>query len=94
LKVTAIGGARLKRVRLDCGFTYRDAEGFSRVLAERYGDDRHIIRISVLARIENHGVVPNIFHLHSLCAIYSAEIRKVLRWYGLPDERSGNAAAT
>ncbi len=84
----AIGGAQLKRLRVDCGLTYRDVERLSRVLAAKYRDDRHIVRISVLARTENHAVVPNIFRIHSLCVIYSVKMRTVLSWFGLPKEPS------
>jgi hypothetical protein len=89
-----IGGALLKRARLNCRLTFRDVERLSRAIGEQYGDDRYIVRISMLSRIENHAAIPNIFHLHSLCAIYSVEMRKVLRWYGLPDQRSRKSAAT
>jgi hypothetical protein len=88
-----IGSARLKRARVDCGFTYRDVERLSRVLAARYCDERYIVRISTLARTENHGVIPTAFHLHSLCVIYSIEMRTVLSWFGLPDEPSPRIAA-
>jgi hypothetical protein len=85
---TVIGGVRLKRARLDCGLTFRDVERLSRALAEQYGDDRYIVRISALARAESHGVVPNVFHFHSLCVIYSVEMREVLAWYGISDRPS------
>jgi transcriptional regulator with XRE-family HTH domain len=88
-----VGGTRLKRVRLDCGLTYRDVERLSRVLADRYCDDRHIVRISVLARTENQGVIPNMFRLHSLCVIYSVTMRSVLSWFGLPNEPSRRTAS-
>jgi hypothetical protein len=85
-------GARLKRARMNCRLTCRDVEFLSRVLADRYHDNRYIVRISVLARIENEGGVPNIFHLHSLCVIYSVEMRTILDWYGLPKEPSRKTA--
>jgi len=85
---TMIAAARLKGMRLKYGFTFRQVERLSRVLAERYGDDRYIVRISVLAGIENRGVLPDIFHLHSLCVVYSVGMRTVLSWYGIPDEPS------
>ena len=93
LNGTVFGGTRLKRGRLDRGLTYRDVEQLSRVLSERYGDNRYIVRISVLARTENQGFVPNVFHLSSLSIIYSVEMRTVLSWYGLPDEPSRRIAS-
>jgi hypothetical protein len=85
-------GAHLKRTRMDCGLTCRDVESLSRVLADRYHDDRYIVRISVLSRIENQGGAPNIFHLHSLGVIYCVEMRTILQWYGLPKESSRKTA--
>jgi hypothetical protein len=82
-----MGGSRLKRVRVKRGLTYRDAEQLSRVLAARHRDDRFVVRISVLADIENHGSIPNMFHLHSLCVMYSLELKSVLSWYGVRTKR-------
>lgn len=92
-RATVIGHERLKRTRLDCSLTFRDVERLSRVLADHYGDDRLIVRVSVLARAENQEVVPNVFHLHSLCVIYSVDMREVLRWYGISDGPSRRAAS-
>ena len=86
-------GARLKRTRMDRGLTCREVESLSRFLADQYDDDRYIVRISVLSRIENEGGAPNIFHLHSLCVIYSVEMRTILHWYGLPKESSRKTSA-
>ena len=35
----------------------------------QYADERYIVRIGVVADIENNGTVPIIFRLHSLCLI-------------------------
>ena len=83
-----IGGLRMKNVRVKHGLTFRDVERLSRILAERYRDNRYIVRISVLADIENHGTVPNVFHLHSLCVIYSVQLQRVLSWFGVHVEPS------
>jgi len=76
------GDHRLKCARLDNFLTYRDVELLSRILSERYADDRYTVRIRVLAEIENRTTAPSIFRLHSLCLIYSLNMRKVLRWFG------------
>ncbi len=76
------GGHRLKLARLNCSLTYRDIERLSRILSERYSDDRFTIRISVLADIENCRVVPTIFRLYTLCLIYGLDIPTVIEWYG------------
>jgi hypothetical protein len=82
------GGHILKLARLDRSLTYRDVEHLSRILAERYADDRYTIRISVLADIENHGTIPSIFRLHSLCLIYALDMPRVLDWFGVLPKNS------
>ena len=77
-------GACLKNRRLECGLTYREVERLTRDLAAKYRDTGYIVRISVLADIENQGTVPSLFRLKSLCMIYSLELEAVLSWYGLP----------
>lgn len=88
-----IAGLRLKRARMDAYLSYRDVEHLSRHLADSNGDDRLIVRISVLSDIENQGKVPNVFHLHSLCVIYSLDMGTVLSWYGLPTPRTKGMSA-
>jgi hypothetical protein len=77
------GGYRLKLARLGRSLTYGEVERLSRSLSERYADENYVVRISVLADIENHGYVPSIFLLHSLCLIYEVEMPAVLAWYGV-----------
>jgi transcriptional regulator with XRE-family HTH domain len=77
------GGYRLRVARQDRSLTYRDVEHLSRILAQKYADDRYRVRISVLADIENRGRAPSIFRLHSLCLIYALNMRKVLGWFGV-----------
>jgi hypothetical protein len=82
------GGHRLKVARLDRSLTYRDVEHLSRILSERYADDRYTVRISVLADIENHGTAPSIFRLHSICLIYGLNMPSVLTWFGVRPKKS------
>lgn len=82
-------GYRLKIVRLDRFLTYRDVERLTRNVSERYADERYIVRISVLANIENHGMIPTIFRLQSLCEIYELDIQTVLTWYRVRPAASG-----
>lgn len=83
-----IAGIRLKRLREGCGLTYREVERLSRLIAERHRNARYIVRISKLASIEPHGLVPNIFQLYALSMIYSVEMNGILSWYGIPDQKS------
>jgi hypothetical protein len=85
------GGHRLRIARLDRSLTYRDVEHLSRILSERYADDRYTVRISVLADIEHHGTAPTIFRLHTLCLIYALGMPRVLGWFGvLPTSGPGS----
>jgi transcriptional regulator with XRE-family HTH domain len=76
------GGHQLKLARLDRSLTYRDVEHLSRILSERRADDRYTVRISALAEIENHGAVPSIFRLYTLCLIYKLDLPSVIEWFG------------
>jgi transcriptional regulator with XRE-family HTH domain len=76
-------GLKLKRTRERLGLRYRDVEEFSQQIADRRKNNEFIIAISRLADIENRGVVPSIFKLYSLCAIYRLDLAEVLRWYGV-----------
>lgn len=76
-------GHRLKRTRERLGLRYRDVEEFSQQIADRRKNNEFVIAISRLADIENRGVVPSMFKLYSLCAIYRLDLAEVLRWYGV-----------
>jgi hypothetical protein len=76
------GGHRLRLTRLNRCLTYRDVEHLSRILSEKYSDDRFTVRISLLADIENRRVVPTIFRLYTLCLIYELDMPTVIEWYG------------
>lgn len=75
-------GQKLKQVRERLGFTYREVEEASQRIAKVRGSDEFIVALSRLADIENQGVVPSIFKLYSLCAIYRIDITEVMEWYG------------
>jgi transcriptional regulator with XRE-family HTH domain len=77
------GSQQLRLTRFNRSLTYRDVERLSRILSERYADDRYMVRISVLADIENHGVIPTIFRLYTLCLIYKLDMPSVIEWFGI-----------
>lgn len=76
-------GLKLKRTRERLGLRYRDVEEFSQQIADRRKNNEFVIAISRLADIENRGVVPSMYKLYSLCAIYRLDLAEVLRWYGV-----------
>ncbi len=76
-------GQRLRRARERLGLRVRDVEQASQKLAERYGNDEFSVLINRISEIENRGLVPTMFKLYSLCAIYRLDFTEVLEWYGI-----------
>jgi len=76
-------GQKLKRARERLNLRYRDVEEASQQIAQRHNNDEFAIALSRLSDIENKGVIPTLFRLYSLCAIYRLDIHDVLEWYGI-----------
>jgi transcriptional regulator with XRE-family HTH domain len=79
-------GQKLKRLRERLGLRYRDVEELSQKIADRRKDSEFSIAISRLADIENKNVVPSIYRLYTLCAIYRIDMAEALGWYGVSVE--------
>lgn len=76
-------GQKLKHARERLGLRYRDVEIASLQIAQRHNNDEFAIALSRLSDIENKGVIPTIFRIYSLCAIYRLDLNEVLEWYGI-----------
>src|SRR5205085_11324031 len=76
-------GVRLRGLREQLGFTLRDVEAASVLLAARHKNPEYVIQLSRLSDIETKGVVPSIYRLYTLAAIYRTELRTLLQWYGV-----------
>jgi transcriptional regulator with XRE-family HTH domain len=76
-------GLRLKSVRERLNLRFRDVEEASNRIAALHKNDEFCIAISRLADMENKGVVPTLYRLYTLCAIYKIELTEVLDWYGI-----------
>ncbi len=63
-------GFRLRQIRERLGLTYRDVERASFELAVARGHAAFTLRISRLAVIENHNVIPSLHKLYTLATIY------------------------
>jgi hypothetical protein len=61
----------------------RDVESASLQIARRLASEEFAIPPSRLSDIETKGVVPSIFRLYSLAAIYRRDYRELLSWYGV-----------
>ena len=76
-------GQKLKRVRERLDLRYRDVEDASLKIAERHGNDEFALGLSRLADIENKGLVPSVYRMYTLCAIYRLDLIEVMSWYGV-----------
>ena len=76
-------GQKLRRTRERLNLRVRDVETASQRIAEKYHNDEFTVLINRISEIENRGLVPNVFKLYSLCAIYRLDFQMVLEWYGI-----------
>ena len=72
------GGQRLRVLRESLGYTMRDVETGSLQVSRRLGNDEFAIPPSRLSDIETKGVIPSIFRLYTLAAIYRSDYRELL----------------
>jgi transcriptional regulator with XRE-family HTH domain len=77
-------GEKLRRARERLELRMRDVEQASQKIAEKYGQDEFIVLINRLSEIENRGLVPGIYKLYSLAAIYRLDYEDLLEWYKVP----------
>jgi len=80
------GGERLQQIRKRLGLSLRDVESASNIIAERHSNREFAMNLSRLSDIESKGVLPSIFRLHTLAAIYRMSIREVLALYDIAPE--------
>jgi hypothetical protein len=76
-------GTRLRVVREKLGLTLRDVENSSVKIAQKHKNDDYIIPLARLFDFETKNVVPSIFRMYSLAAVYRLEFRELLSWYGI-----------
>lgn len=77
------GGFNLRVLREKLGLTMRDIETASAEIARRRNNEEYSIPISRLSDFETKGVIPSIYRLYSLSAIYRKDFRELLAWYGV-----------
>ena len=76
-------GANLRILREKLGLTMRDVEMGSERLARKHNNEEYFIPISRLSDFETKGVIPSIFRLYTLTALYRIHFHDLLRWYGV-----------
>ncbi len=77
------GGHKLRALREALGYTMRDVEAASVRIAQRLENEEFTIAPSRLSDIETKGVLPSLFRLYSLAAIYRCDYRELLSSYGV-----------
>ena len=82
-------GQRLRIVRERKGLTGREVEVASLKLAAKYGNEDYFVSVSRLSDIETKGVVPNLFRLYSLAAIYGVSFAELATQYGVDTDNAG-----
>ncbi|HWY48778.1 MAG TPA: hypothetical protein VNX70_15425 [Bryobacteraceae bacterium] len=76
-------GQKLRRVRERLNLRVRDVEQASLKIAEKYHNDEFAVLINRISEIENRALVPTLYKLYSLCAIYRLDFQEVMEWYGI-----------
>jgi hypothetical protein len=76
-------GQKLRRTRERLNLRVRDVEEASQKIAEKYHNDEFAVLINRLSEVENRGLVPSLYKLYSLCAIYRLDFLDVIEWYGI-----------
>ncbi|SRR6266481_6579614 len=79
-------GFRLRQIRERLGLTYRDVARASFELAVARGHAAFALRISRLAVIENHNVIPSLHKLYTLATVYHLNSLEIADWYAVPFE--------
>lgn len=68
------------------GLTLRDVENAAAQLAEAHRNEDFQLPLSRVSEIESKRVIPSIYKLYALAAIYRVDFVELLRWYDLPLE--------
>jgi len=76
-------GQKLRRIRERLNLRVRDVELASQKIADKHHNDEFAVLINRISEIENRNLVPTVYKLYSLCAIYHLDFQEVLGWYGI-----------
>jgi len=76
-------GQKLRSARERLGLRVRDVELASQRIAEKYQNPEFTVLINRISEIETKGLVPSLYKLYALCAIYRLDFAAALEWYGI-----------
>jgi len=74
-------GNNLRHLRETLGLTLRDVESGSSEIAARHGNQEFFIPFSRLSEIETKGILPSLYRIYTLAAIYQCDYRTICAWY-------------
>jgi len=76
-------GHKLRLLREQLGYTLRDVEQSSMTLSQRLKNDEYAIPLSRLSDMETKGLVPSVYRMYTLAAIYRIDFNELMVWYGI-----------
>jgi transcriptional regulator with XRE-family HTH domain len=79
-------GENLRRYRESLGLTIRDVEAASTRLARKYDNPDMVVSLSRLSDIETKEIVPSVYKLYALAAVYRLALAEILKLYGIDAE--------
>lgn len=82
-------GQRLRILREQKGLTIREVEEASHRLAKKYENEEFFVPVARLSDIERKGILPSIFKLYSLAAIYQVSFNELIAHYGVDPDNVG-----
>ena len=82
-------GQRLRILREQKDLTIREVELASQRLATKYDNEEFFIPVARLSDIERKGIVPSIYKLYSLAAIYRVSFNELVAQYGVDPDKAG-----
>src|SRR5262245_19998581 len=80
-KTIVTPGVKLRKHRESLHLTLRDVEVASEKIAAEFGNCEFLVPFSRLYEIESRGMVPTIYRLYSLSAIYRSDYSELLQLY-------------
>jgi transcriptional regulator with XRE-family HTH domain len=89
--MSPIAGQQLKRIREELGLSMREVEAASAAIATKFENQEFLVPISRLSDIETKGILPSIFKVFSLSAIYGKDYRDLCILYGVDFDSAASA---
>lgn len=68
----------------------RDVESASEKIARKYVNDEFLIPPSRLSDLETKGIIPSIYRLYSLAAVYRQDMFELMSWFGVNNNELAN----